>query len=66
MGLPGRSAGGSPPSVLEQAAVEDALYAAADQNGVLSDDGERQCWATIRSRDSAPGLLEPISDTGGK
>jgi hypothetical protein len=28
---------------LEQAEVEDALYAAALANGLLADDGERQC-----------------------
>ena len=34
---------------LEQADVEDALDVAAVANGLLADDGERQCWATIRS-----------------
>ena len=34
---------------LGQAAVEDALYAAAEQNGLVAEDGPRQCWATIRS-----------------
>jgi hypothetical protein len=32
---------------LEQADVEDALYDAADRNGLVA--GERQTWATIRS-----------------
>jgi len=44
---------------LEQADVEDELYAAAEANGLVSDDGARQCWATIRSGLSA-GLQEPI------
>lgn len=44
---------------LDQAAVEDALYAAAERNGLTSDDGQRQCWATIRSGISA-GLQQPI------
>jgi hypothetical protein len=41
---------------LEQLVVEDALYAAAARNGLVADDGDRQCWATIRSGLSA-GLL---------
>src|SRR5438128_2304263 len=44
---------------LEQGAVEDELYSAAEVNGVVADDGEHQCWATIRSGLSA-GLQEPI------
>ena len=44
---------------LEQSEVEDALYAAALANGLVADDGERQCWATIRSGLGA-GLQEPI------
>jgi hypothetical protein len=44
---------------LVQANVEDELYAAAEVNGLVSDDGERQCWATIRSGLGA-GLQEPI------
>ncbi len=44
---------------LEQANVEDELYAAAVRNRLIADDGERQCWATIRSGLSA-GLQEPI------
>jgi hypothetical protein len=42
--------------------VEDALYGAAVANGLVADDGERQCWATIRSGLGA-GLQEP-SDLG--
>ena len=34
---------------LEQTEVQEALYAAAVANGLVADDGERQCWATIRS-----------------
>ena len=44
---------------LEQAEVEDALYAAALANGLVADDGQRQCWATIRSGLGAR-LQEPI------
>ena len=44
---------------LEQTDVEDALYAAAEHNGLVADDGERQCWATIRSGISA-GPLQPV------
>ena len=47
---------------LEQRDVEDALYDAAELNGLVDDDGDRQCWATIRSGLSA-GLLEPIDRT---
>jgi hypothetical protein len=43
---------------LEQLVVEDALYAAAARNGLVGDDGQRQCWATIRSGLSA-GLQQP-------
>ena len=43
---------------LEQADVEDALYAAAERYGLVADDGPRQTWATIRSGLST-GLLEP-------
>jgi len=45
---------------LEQADVEDELYAAAEHNHLVADDGDRQCWATIRSGLSA-GLLQPIN-----
>ena len=45
---------------LEQRDVEDALYAAAVANGLVADDGERQCWATIRSGLSA-GLQQPYA-----
>jgi hypothetical protein len=34
---------------LEQGAVEDQLYSAAEVNGLVADEGERQTWATIRS-----------------
>ena len=44
---------------LEQPVVEDALYAAAVRNGLVGDDGDRQCWATIRSGLSA-GLQQPV------
>jgi hypothetical protein len=44
---------------LEQSDVEDALYAAAQRNGLVADDGDRQCWARIRSGLSA-GLQQPI------
>ena len=50
---------------LEQLAVEDALYAAAARNGLVGDDGDRQCWATIRSGLSA-GLQEPIDLEAGR
>jgi hypothetical protein len=48
---------------LDQGVVEDALYAAAERNGLAGDDGRRQCWATIRSGLSA-GLQEPIDLDG--
>jgi hypothetical protein len=34
---------------LEQSEVEDGLYDAAERNGLVADDGQRQTWATIRS-----------------
>ena len=37
----------------------ERAYAAAALNGLLGDDGDRQCWATIRSGLGA-GLQEPI------
>ena len=43
-----------------QSDIEEALYAAAVHNCVVADDGDRQCWATIRSGLSA-GLQEPIN-----
>jgi hypothetical protein len=46
-------------AALEQGEVENALYTAAEQNGLVADDGERQCWATIRSG-LAAGLRQPI------
>jgi hypothetical protein len=50
---------------LEQRDVEDALYAAAEHNGLFGDDGQRQCWATIRSG-LAAGLGEPIDLDAGR
>jgi hypothetical protein len=46
---------------LEQREVEDALYGAAERNGLVSDpkDGPRKTWATIRSGLRA-GLQRPI------
>jgi hypothetical protein len=44
---------------LEQTDVENALYAAATRIGLVSDDGERQVWSTLRSGLGA-GLREPI------
>ncbi|MBV9327471.1 MAG: HNH endonuclease [Chloroflexi bacterium] len=46
---------------LNQAAVEDALFAAAERNGLVSDpqDGPRKTWATIRSGLSK-GLQQPV------
>jgi len=46
---------------LDQAAVEDALYAAAERNGLVDDpkDGPWKTWATIRSGLSA-GLQQPL------
>ena len=38
---------------LEQAEVEDGLYAAAEAHRLLADDGARRCWATITSGLSA-------------
>jgi hypothetical protein len=48
---------------LAQSDVEDELYAAAECNGLVADDGARQCWATIRSGLSA-GLQQPIDLDG--
>ena len=44
---------------LDQGEAEDALYAAAEANGLVADDGSRQCWATIRSGLSK-GLQQPL------
>jgi hypothetical protein len=49
---------------LEQSDVEEALYAAAVQNGLVADDGERQCWATIRSGSSA--VLQKPADLNAR
>jgi hypothetical protein len=46
---------------LEQALVEDGLYGAAERNGLVAADGQRQTWATIRSGLSK-GMLEPIGE----
>jgi hypothetical protein len=48
--------------VREQAEVEGALYVAALHNWLVSDDGQRQTWATIRSGLGA-GSREPIDLT---
>ena len=40
--------------------VDDALCAAAVADGLAAGDGERQCWATIRSGLSK-GLQRPIN-----
>jgi hypothetical protein len=36
-------------STLDQHAAEDALSGTAERNGLVGEDGPRQCWATIRS-----------------
>jgi putative DNA primase/helicase len=43
---------------LDQREVEDALFAACQANGLVADDGERRCWATLRSGLGA-GLRRP-------
>lgn len=50
--------------VLDQIYVEEELYAAAEANGLVTDDGARQCWATIRSGLGA-GLQETIDLDAG-
>lgn len=45
--------------LLDQIHVEEELIAAAEANGLVTDDSARQCWATIRSGLGA-GLPEPI------
>jgi len=45
---------------LELHQVEDELYEAAARNGLVADDGQRQCWATIRSGTSA-GMRAPVA-----
>jgi hypothetical protein len=51
---------------VDQALVEDGLIAAAVRNGLVADDGERTCWATIRCGLSK-GLKDPIDlDTDGQ
>jgi hypothetical protein len=44
---------------LEQGAAEEALYAAAERNGLVGDDGQRPTWATSRSGPGA-GLQQSI------
>jgi hypothetical protein len=39
--------------LLEWGDAEDALYAAAEPNGLVADDGRRQTWAKIRSERGA-------------
>ena len=51
--------GDGSPRKIAQGNVEDGLYAAAAHCGLVAEDGDRQCWATIRSGLSA-GLIEPI------
>ncbi|HEV7665621.1 MAG TPA: hypothetical protein VGQ62_18965 [Chloroflexota bacterium] len=46
---------------LDQSTAEDQLYEAAQQNGLVADDGERQTWATIRSG-LAAGIRSPRDD----
>ena len=53
----GPSANGSA-GALDQSDVEDALYAAAERNGLVADDGQPRTWATIPSG-LGKGLLEP-------
>ena len=43
---------------LDQSTAEDQLYGAAQHNGLVADDGDRQTWATIRSGIGA-GLQSP-------
>jgi hypothetical protein len=43
---------------LEQTDVENELYAAAERNSLVADDGQRQTWATIRSG-LGKGLISP-------
>jgi hypothetical protein len=50
---------------LDQADVEDELYAAAEVNRLVADDGDRQTWTTIRSGMGA-GLQEPIDLDAGR
>lgn len=38
---------------LKQGDAEDAIYAAAERNSLVADDGQRQTWATITSGLSA-------------
>jgi len=49
-------------AALTQGEVEDALYGAAEANGLVADDGPRQCWATICAG-SAKGCCGPSTWT---
>jgi hypothetical protein len=49
---------------LEAEKVEEELIKAAIANGLVADDGMKQCLATIRSG-ARPGLLLPRSRPGG-
>jgi hypothetical protein len=44
--------------------VDDALYGVAQRDGLVADDGERQCWATIRSGLSAVLIVGPPGRQG--
>jgi hypothetical protein len=50
---------------IEQRVVEDELYAAEERKGLVADNGERQCLATILSGLSA-ALQEPIDLDAGR
>jgi hypothetical protein len=50
---------------LDQHEVEDALYATAGHNGLVADDGQRQCWATIRSGLGGTAALLDLEATHG-
>ena len=44
---------------LDQNKAEDHLFATTERNGLSSDDGPRQTWATIRSGIAA-GMKSPL------
>ena len=60
MGRPGRWATGSPPASWIRHWSRTRYTRRHWANGLVADDGERQCWATIRSGLSA-GLQEPVN-----
>jgi hypothetical protein len=61
---PGSAGSIDPQSIaLDRSEVEDQLYAAAMQNGLLAEDGQRQTSASIRSGLSA-GLRSPFPTDG--